>query len=72
MMHSTGSDSENLQSLLEITSFTIQQPVLASHVGIHASSRRPVGMSVTVPMVTVGVAVPMAVAVPVVRMAVIM
>lgn len=49
----------------------IQQSVLASHVGIHASSRSPVGMSMTVPMVTVGMAVPMAMAVPVVRMAVI-
>lgn len=48
----------------------IQQSVLASHVGIHASGR-PVGMSMAVPMVTVGMAMPMAVAVPVVRMAVI-
>lgn len=52
-------------------SFTIQQFVLASHVGIHASSGRPVGMSVAVPVVTMGMAVPMAVAVPMVRMAVI-
>ncbi|KAJ7400047.1 hypothetical protein BTVI_108977 [Pitangus sulphuratus] len=72
-MHSTGYDSENLQGLLEITYiFMIQQSVLASHIGIHASSRRPMGMSMAVPMVTVVMAVPMAVAVPMVRMAVIM
>lgn len=43
---------------------------LASHVGVHASSRRSMGMSMAVAMVTVRMAVPVAVAV--VRMAVIM
>lgn len=48
----------------------IQRSVLASHVGVHASSRRPMGMSMAVAVVTVGMAVPVAVAM--VRMAVIM
>lgn len=50
----------------------IQQSILASHVGIHASSWGHMGMSVAVPMVIVGMAMPMAVAVSMVRMAVLM
>lgn len=50
----------------------IRQPVLASHVGVHASSRRSMGMSMAVAMVSVGMAMPVAVAVAMVGMAVIM
>lgn len=50
----------------------IQQSVLTSHVGVHASSRRSMGMSMAVAMVTVRMAVPVAVAVAMVRMTVIM